>query len=250
MLTLPLAAAFTASVLATSFISGVFGMAGGMMLMGLLLVMVSVPQAMLLHGVAQFASNGWRAVLWRRHVHWRIVGNYAVAAIGTALLFATLRLTAGKAVAFLILGGLPFATYLLPASVRPDATRRAHAWACGVACTVPQLLSGVSGPLLDAFFVHSNLDRREVVATKAATQVFAHALKIAYFGAMLAVDGEGVAPALFAIAVVCAMIGTTLARRLLEAMSDAQFRRWTRAIVLTMAAIYLVQGLHLLWAAR
>ena len=108
----------------------------------------------------------------------------------------------------------------------------------------------VSGPLLDAFFVHSNLDRREVVATKAATQVFAHALKIAYFGAMLAVDGEGVAPALFAIAVVCAMIGTTLARRLLEAMSDAQFRQWTRAIVLTMAAIYLVQGLNLLWTGR
>ena len=35
MLTLPLAAAFAASVLFTSFLSGIFGMAGGMILMGL-----------------------------------------------------------------------------------------------------------------------------------------------------------------------------------------------------------------------
>jgi hypothetical protein len=46
------------SVLATSFISGIFGMAGGMVLMGILLLLLSVEQAMVIHGVAQFASNG------------------------------------------------------------------------------------------------------------------------------------------------------------------------------------------------
>ena len=48
------------SVLATSFLSGIFGMAGGMVLMGILLLLMSVEQAMVIHGVAQFASNGWR----------------------------------------------------------------------------------------------------------------------------------------------------------------------------------------------
>ena len=61
MLTLPLAAGFAAAVLFTSFLSGIFGMAGGMILMGLLLAMLPVATAMLLHGITQLASNGWRA---------------------------------------------------------------------------------------------------------------------------------------------------------------------------------------------
>ena len=39
-----------ASIIATSFLSGLFGMAGGMVLMGLLLVLLPVPAAMVLHG--------------------------------------------------------------------------------------------------------------------------------------------------------------------------------------------------------
>ncbi len=64
--------AFATTVFVTSFIAGVFGMAGGMLLMGTLLLMVSVPDAMVLHGVAQMASNGWRALLWRRYIMWRV----------------------------------------------------------------------------------------------------------------------------------------------------------------------------------
>lgn len=245
MLSLPIAAAFAASVMATSFISGVFGMAGGMILMGLLLAMLSVPQAMLLHGIAQLAANGWRAWLWRGHVRWQSVGAYAVAAVATALGFAWLAVSVSKPVALIVLGATPFSTLLLPASWRPDATRLPHAMVCGVVCTVPQLLAGVSGPILDLFFVHSGLDRRAVVATKAATQVFSHALKIAYFGALLAVGGDAFEPLLIAIAVLCAMLGTNLSRRLLEAMSDAQFRQWTRRIVFGTGTVYLVQGLWL-----
>ena len=56
------------SVLATSFLSGIFGMVGGLVLMGILLMLLPVPLAMSLHAVTQMASNGWRAVLWRERV--------------------------------------------------------------------------------------------------------------------------------------------------------------------------------------
>lgn len=49
------------AVLATSFLSGVVGMAGGMILMGILLMMMDVTAAMVLYGVTQIAANGWRA---------------------------------------------------------------------------------------------------------------------------------------------------------------------------------------------
>ena len=55
---------------ATSFVSGIFGMAGGMILLGILLAVLSVPDAMALHAVTQMTSNGWRGLLWIRYVRW------------------------------------------------------------------------------------------------------------------------------------------------------------------------------------
>ena len=66
------------TVFATSFVSGLFGMAGGMMLLGVLLVFMDVAPAMVLFGVTQTASNGWRATLWWRHVQWSIVWRFLV----------------------------------------------------------------------------------------------------------------------------------------------------------------------------
>jgi len=44
-------AVLAAGVVVTSFLSGIFGMAGGMILMGLLLAMMPLPAAMVLHAV-------------------------------------------------------------------------------------------------------------------------------------------------------------------------------------------------------
>ena len=57
-------------MVATSLLSGVFGMAGGLVLIGVLLVLLPLPEAMALHAVTQVASNGWRAARWLRHVRW------------------------------------------------------------------------------------------------------------------------------------------------------------------------------------
>jgi len=56
------------AVVVTSFISGVFGMAGGMLLLGLLLLFMDVAPAMVFFGVTQLAANGWRSALWWRYV--------------------------------------------------------------------------------------------------------------------------------------------------------------------------------------
>jgi uncharacterized membrane protein YfcA len=249
MLTLPLAASFASAVLATSFVSGIFGMAGGMILMGLLLAMLPVAQAMLLHGVTQLAANGWRAWLWRAHVRWRVVRQFGAAALLTTALIALLPFTTSKPVALVVLGLTPFLALLLPRDWRPDATRRAHAWVCGLVCTTLQLVAGVAGPILDSFFVHAGMDRKQVVATKAAIQTFSHVLKIIYFGSMIALDGGGVETTVVLLAVGFAVLGTNLSRVVLDAMSDAQFTRWTRRIVLTTAAVYLAQGLWLMMGA-
>ena len=43
------------------------------------------------------------------------------------------------------------------------------------------------------------------------------------------------------------MIGAMLAPYVLERMTDDGFRQWTRAIIFTIAVVYLVRGGWLLW---
>jgi uncharacterized membrane protein YfcA len=49
-------------MVATAFLSGIFGMAGGLILIGILLVLLPLPEVMALHTVTQMASNGYYLV--------------------------------------------------------------------------------------------------------------------------------------------------------------------------------------------
>ena len=82
------------TMVATSFLSGIFGMAGGMILIGVLLALMPLPQAMVLHAVTQMASNGWRGALWWRYVMWRPVA-YFLAGCLLALIVWTVALVGG-----------------------------------------------------------------------------------------------------------------------------------------------------------
>ncbi len=239
-------AALALSTLATSFISGILGMAGGMILMGVLLALLPLPAAMMLHGVVQLASNGWRALLLRREIDWRVTAGYACGTLVALALFVAARLVVDKATALLLLGLTPFAALALPQRWHLDVQRRGHAFACGLLCLALSLTAGLSGPVLDVFFVRSNMSRHAVVATKAVTQSLSHALKVIYFGGVMATGDAGVPPWLAATLVLLAVAGTSLSRRVLERISDTSFRQWTRWAVLTMGLVYLISGLRLM----
>jgi uncharacterized protein len=234
------------SVLVTSFISGILGMAGGMILMGILLALVPLPVAMMLHGTTQMASNGWRGWLWRRFVDWRVFRGYAIGSLAALAAFTAVQLVVSKPVALIVLGLTPYVGLALPERLHLNVERRGHSTACGVICSALQLVAGVSGPILDVFFVRSGMDRKTVVATKSVTQTFGHLLKIGYFGLLVAAPGPlGLDPLLVAMMVALAFVGTTLSRSVLERMNDADFRRWTRWTVMGTGLVYLGSGVTL-----
>src|SRR5690606_1551006 len=235
----------SATVLATSFISGVFGMAGGMILMGVLVAFMPVSAAMVLHGAAQLTSNGWRAVLWRRHCDFRIFGRFLVGLLLAGLLFSFIGFIPDRALVLITLGIVPFLVVLVPRRYVPQATSRGGAGLCGFFNTCMQFLAGVSGPLLDVFFVRTEMDRRAIVSTKAACQATAHLAKLVYFGYALSND-EPVHAIVLGLAVVMAIVGTSLSKFVLERLSDHQFRRWTQILVMVIGAVYLTQGCYLL----
>jgi uncharacterized protein len=234
------------SVLATSFLSGIFGMAGGMVLMGILLLLLSVEKAMVIHGVAQFASNGWRAVLWWRQIDWRVFRGYAAGAVLVLAAMLALQVTLSRPVVMIVMGATPFLAFLLPARWQLNVDRPGHPFSCGLVCMGVQMLSGVSGPLLDTFFVRSAMKRHQVVATKAAVQTLSHAMRIVFFGALLASSDQPVGPVLALLLVVSAIVGTSASKLVLDRITDTHFRKITQGLVLVLGACYLVAGFWLL----
>jgi len=245
----PLIIGFIAlSAFVTALLSGVFGMAGGLVLMGALALVLPVSAAFVTHGVLQLVANGWRAILHRAHVRWDIVGWYALASIAAGLLVSLVVAAPSKPLLFILLGLVPALTWLPQGWLKLDAARPPQALASGFLVTGLNLMAGVAGPLLDIFFVAKELTRHAIVATKAATQVFSHLAKIVVYGApLLAARPQGLPPLwLFALAIPLSMIGTWCGGLILEKMTDVNFKRWTRWIVTAVGVVYLAQGIQLL----
>jgi uncharacterized protein len=232
-------------MIATAFLSGLFGMAGGMVLVGVLLAVLPLPTAMVLHAVTQMASNGWRALLWRRHVRWAAVAAYVLGCGVAVLVWSIWRYVPGKPLALILLGVTPFLVRLVPADLKPDPESPVQGIVYGAICMMLMLLTGVAGPLLDTYFLGGRLDRREIVATKAMCQIISHALKLGYFGGIID-QAAALDPVLAVVAVLASMLGTSLAKRFLEAMSDAQYRVWANRLISAIATYFVVQGTWLL----
>lgn len=233
------------TVLITSFISGIFGMAGGLILMGVLLALLPLQDAMVLHAVTQMASNGWRGTLWWRHIRWRAVATFLIGSAIALAVWSVWRYVPSKPVALICLGTTPFLVRLFPARLRPNPESFVSGACYGSACTTLLLLTGVSGPLVDSFFLGGKLDRRQIVATKAVCQLFGHAAKLAYFGGLVD-QAAALDPLMAGLAILASVAGTSIARPLLERLTDAQYRRWAGWIITTIACLYLAQGSYLL----
>ena len=238
-----------AATLITAFISGIFGMAGGLILMGVLTALLPVATAMIVHGVIQMVSNGWRAFLLRKHIDWRVFVRYLIGSVvAVALLFAV-AWRPDKTMVYLLLGLVPMLVWVPRKWVELDIQKRGQAEAAAVAVQSLNTLAGVSGPLLDLMFVQTDMTRQSIVATKAVTQVVAHSVKIAFWSApMIAATGLSAMPPvwLFALAIPLSMTGTWLGGRVLERMSDVNFKRWMRWLVTVIGVVYLARAAGLM----
>jgi uncharacterized protein len=234
-----------AVMVATAFLSGIFGMAGGLILMGLLLAILPLPEAMALHAVTQMASNGWRGLLWWRHIRWRAAATFLTGCALAFLVWMLWRYVPSKPIALILLGVSPFLVRLMPSRFKPNPERLIDGVLYGSASMSLMLLAGVSGPLIDAYFLGGTLNRRQIVATKAVCQILSHGAKFVYFGGVVD-QAAGLDPLLAGLAVIASMIGTSLARPILERLSDMQYRRWASHIITAIAVVYLAQGSYLL----
>lgn len=230
------------TVLLTSVVSGIFGMAGGMILMAVLVSVLSVGAAMMLHGAVQAVANGSRAWFLREHIQWRILPAYALGAALTVAVFIALTLVPDADLILIIVGVLPFLARAVPHLKGLDVTHLPTATACGIIVTAAQLFAGASGPLLDVFYLNAPLNRFQIIASKAITQAAGHVLKLVYYGLIVGVT-DSVPAWLYAVAILVALTGTRLGTRLLERhFTDDRFRRVSSLVILLIAAVCVVKG--------
>jgi uncharacterized protein len=233
------------TIVTSSFISGVFGMAGGMVLLGVLLVYFDVATGMILFSIIQLAANGWRALHWRQYVRWPIFWWYVVGGTAAFALMRWIAYVPDKAVVYILLGLMPFMVEVLPGRMQPSIEWKHIPLLTGFFTTIVQFMAGVGGLFFDLFFQKSSLDRKTTNATKAITQTYSHILRAGYFGS-LAGFGD-LHMQVWGPAVLLALVGAIAAPFVLERMTDAGFRRWTKVIVFTLAVVYLVRGGMLFW---
>ena len=229
------------SALATSLLSGLVGMAGGVVLMAVLVNILPVSSAMVLHGITQFTANGSRTLILRKHLMWRLLPGYILGASVAVAGFSALLFVPEASVVLILVGLFPWLARLQPKSSAFNITRPASNIICGFSVTSAQLLAGAAGPLLDLFYLNSGLDRQTVVANKALTQTIGHLLRIFYYGAIISV-ATPLPNWLFLAAAIAAVIGTRLGTWLLARWDDQRFQRVSGQVILATGTICILQG--------
>lgn len=234
-------------VFLTSTLSGVFGMAGGMVLLAALLTILPVATAIAIQGAIQIIANGSRAWFSRAFIDWRIIASMVAGILLAAALLFAVRYQPDLATVCIAVGLMPILVWLPRGWVQLDASRPIQALACGFISGGLNLAVGVAGPSIDIFFIRTQMDRRRIIATKACIQVISHGAKVVFYGttaaAMTSSDWL-----LVALAAPFAVAGTNVGYMILQRLSDDGFRRWTRWIVTLLGIFYLGRGIILLAA--
>ena len=231
-------------VLFTSSISGFLGMGGGMILMAIFGMLLPIKAAMILHGVTQFSSNGFRSFINYKHIQWKFIPLYLLGAISVFAVFKQIEFVPNLAVVYIGLGLFPFFSFIPVIAKHFDITKGSQSFICGLAVTAAQLIAGASGAVLDIFFVNSDLDRYKVIATKSMTQTFGHGIKLYYYFSLISVsdDLNSLNFYIYPAVILTAFLGTYIGKQILNKLSENGFKKMSKGFILTIAVGLLISG--------
>lgn len=232
------------AVFATSTLSGIFGMAGGLILLGIFLAFLPVGTAIAVQGMIQLIANGSRAWFSRAHIDWRVLATMILGLLTAAAVLFVVRYTPDLATVCITIGLLPILVWIPQGWLKLDASKPLHAFICGFLGGGINLAVGVAGPTIDMFFIRTPMDRRAIIATKAAAQVVNHLGKIVFYWQATMILG-GTEWLAVAVAAPIAILGTSAGHWVLQKLTDANFKSWTRLIVTAVGGFYLIRGILL-----
>jgi uncharacterized membrane protein YfcA len=169
---------------ALALLSAVAGFGGGVLLLPVFTVLFGLRVAVPMLTLTQLSSNGSRAWLNRRELHWPLICRFTLGAVPCAiaggLLLAHAPLSPLKRVLGAFLIGVVIWRRLRR---RPRPPHEKTFAAVGAASGFGSALLGSVGPLTAPFFLALGLARAAYIGTEAASALTMHLTKIATYGA-------------------------------------------------------------------
>lgn len=200
---------FTLMGLSSAFISGLTGLAGGVLLLSCLSLYFPISVVIPLHAIIQVAANFSRVFLLKEHIEWRIWRNFNLLSIPAGIVGAYSVSYLPKASIKLAVGAviLLAAIYTLQPKVKkqiaelgnsstdlkvsPREMKVSWSWRyvlLGALSSLLGMVVGATGPLIAPFFMIAGLKRERFIATKSACQLTVQFIKTILFFRFLSFD--------------------------------------------------------------
>ncbi len=221
----------------TSFISGIFGVGGGVLLISLL-ASVLPPLALIpVHGVVQLASNAGRTLLMTRHFHKAIFVPFLVGSLFGILLGGVIAVNLPPG---LVLTGVGlFILWSVLGSVTTLKVRSSVI--AGFISSVLTMFFGATGPLVAGWLKSLGFDRLTHVSTQSLCLTLQHLLKTLAF-VVLGFDFWPWLP-LIGLMIVAGFLGTWVGGKVLQRTGEARFRRVLNLVLILLALQLIWRGL-------
>jgi len=235
----------------TAVLSAVVGMAGGIVLLTVMLLYLDPLEAIPLHGVIQLFSNGSRALIQRKHVNVSLTWRYGLLLLPAGWLGLKVAFSMPPDFTKALIGGFVLLATWRPGwlmlGTHPENTRPTLRFtALGGATGFLSVVIGATGPLIAPFFLNLGLTRQALVGTKAMCQMLGHIAKTILFGAVgFAFAANWLPLALMSVLVVA---GTWAGSQVLDRVNERTFTMLYRT-VLTLVAVRLLVWEGYKWLA-
>ena len=215
-------------------------MAGGIILFTVMALFLSPTVLIPFHGAIQFASNASRVMLHFKKISWRITTPFALAALPGAYLASRIVVEIPED---LFRGGLGIfiilMTWVPPIKNTPQI--KGKFFILGFVTTFISIFVGATGPFMAPFYIREGLVKEDLVATKAACQLFLHLFKVlAYLSIGFQITEFG---GLLAILMGVAFLGNAIGKEILKKMSDQSFMIIIKIIITLLAGQLMYQAI-------
>ena len=228
----------SASAFIAATISGIFGMAGGALLLGCMLATGMSPLlAIPIHGAVQLVSNLTRTLAYLKSVYWQVFILFAFFSLpGPILASYFIGSVDANMIKIFIACAIIYATWAPKWSLRNIPDEIAFSIA-GFIAGFLGILIGAVGPTIAPFFIRKGFHKERIIATKAICQGFIHITKIITFGLIgfnFTEQSHIILPM-----IVCVIFGTFFGKYLVKKISEENYLIYYK-FLLTGLAVFLI----------
>ena len=230
-----------AAAFCTATLSGVAGLGGGTVLIGLFYAVGLPPlQAVPLFAAVQLVSNGSRVVAYVRHVHWGATGWFLLASVPATFVVAPWIERIDADWVQILLAVLILVSLIPPrgGEARAPLPPRASYLVAGLLNGAFGLVVGATGLLVGRLFLRPEWRRETTLGTMALTQALGHLLRVLAYGFIG--FSAFTQPGLLLALCISVIGGTWLGRRLNTYLDEDRF-------TLLFKTLLVLLSIKLLW---